>query len=265
MNAKEYIEKYRVENPESDWTDKSIERKFYKLKKQGKFQKVYGVFSDTHFPYNHPNYLRFLQDTFKKHGVTDIICLGDLVDHHAISRHEKEPDAVGDITEFVAAKEEVEKYVEAFPTLTLTYGNHDSIPERQARSIGISTRYLKSFSELWDLPPTWKVVDEIIIDDVLYTHGIGCNGKDGAINKAIQERLSVAIGHQHSFGGCKYIANKRDIIFGLNVGCGVDIDALAFAYGKHSKYRPTLGCGIVYSNTNAIFVPMGLEYFRNRR
>ena len=49
----------------------------------------------------------------------------------------------------------------------------------------------------------------------------------------------------------------------MNVGCGIDIDAYAFAYGKYDKNRPTLGCGIVFDSGNAIFVPMGKEYFRN--
>jgi hypothetical protein len=158
---------------------------------------------------------------------------------------------------------EVAKFVKAFPKVKMCKGNHDAIPYRQAATVGIGERYLKTFSELFNLPKSWEIEEEFIINGVLYKHGINCMGKDGAINTAIQERMSTVIGHSHAFGGCKYSANKRDIIFGMNVGCGIDIDAYAFAYGKYDKNRPTLGCGIVFNDSNAIFVPMGREYFRD--
>ena len=226
-------------------------------------EKPVGVFSDPHIPFNHPNYLQFCIDTFKKFGVGQVVCCGDLVDHHAISRFQSEPCAKGAYDELDMSIAEVAKYVKAFPKVRMCKGNHDAIPVRQAATVGIGERYLKSYSELLHLPKTWEIADEFIINDVLYKHGINCMGKDGAINSAIQERMSTVIGHSHAFGGCKYSANKRDIIFGMNVGCGIDIDAYAFAYGKYDKNRPTLGCGIVFDSGNAIFVPMGKEYFRN--
>ena len=112
------------------------------------------------------------------------------------------------------------------------------------------------------MPEEWEIKEEYIIDDVLYKHGLNCGGKDGALNAAINEQISTVIGHYHSFGGVKYIANKRNLIFGMNTGCGIDVSAYAFAYGKHSKFRPTLGCGIVVNSSKAFFVPMGKEYFR---
>lgn len=219
-----------------------------------------GVFSDPHIPFNHPNYLQFCIDTFKKFNVGPIVCSGDLVDNHALSRFQSEPCAKGAYDELNMSIDEVAKYVKAFPDVKLCLGNHDAIPARQAASVGIGQRYLKSFSEVLKLPETWEVSDEVIINNVLYKHGENCLGKDGALNAAIQERMSVVIGHSHSFGGCKYSANKRDTIFGLNVGCGIDVDAYAFVYGKHAKFRPTLGCGIVFNESYAIFVPMGKEY-----
>lgn len=222
-----------------------------------------GIFGDVHAPFNHPNYLEFVKDTFKQFNVKDVICTGDLVDHHALSRFQSDPSAKGAYDEFDASYNEIHKFVKAFPKLKMCIGNHDYIPERQAATVGIGSRYLKSFSELFDLPKTWEIAEEFIIDNVLYKHGLNCLGKDGAINAAINERMSTVIGHSHSFGGCKYSANKRSIIFGMNVGCGIDIQAYAFAYGKNARFRPTLGCGIVFNDSYAIFVPMGKEYFRS--
>lgn len=228
-------------------------------------QRPVGVFSDTHIPFDHPNYLQFLIDTFKQYNVGQVVCCGDIVDHHALSRFQTETCAKGSYDELDMAIDRLKAYTKAFPKCRVTLGNHDLIPERQAASVGIGKRYLKSLSELLELPKTWLIEEELILDGVLYKHGINCLGKDGALNTAISERMSTVIGHSHSFGGCKYSANKRDIIFGLNVGCGINIDAYAFAYGKYDKNRPTLGCGIVFDSGNAIFVPMGRSYFRNTK
>ena len=225
-------------------------------------RKVVGVFGDTHIPFHHPNYLQFVKDTFEKYQVTDIVCTGDIFDFHAISRFQSEASAKSSYDELDMAIESGKEYTDTFPNVIVTKSNHDSIPYRQAATLGLGERFLKKFNELMELPPTWVLKTAHIMDDVLYKHGENCGGKDGAINAAINERMSTVIGHQHSFAGCKYVANHRDIIFGMNVGCGIDVDAYAFAYGKHAKYRPILGCGIVYSSDYAQFVPMGLEYFR---
>lgn len=220
------------------------------------------VWSDVHIPFNHPRYLEFLQDTASKYSCTKSVCLGDLIDNHALSRHQSEPDSMGALAEFMETRDEVKKFIKAFPNTKFCDGNHDNIPERQAATLGIPKVFLKDFFDLWGLPSTWEVKLAHIIDGVLYKHGLNCGGKDGAINTAIQEQMSTCIGHFHAFGGVKYIANHRNLIFGMNVGCGIDIEAYAFAYGKHSKYRPTLGCGVVFSDKNAIFVPMDMEKYK---
>lgn len=219
-----------------------------------------GVFSDPHIPFDHPNYLQFVCDTFAKHNVGQVVCLGDLVDHHALSRFQSEPCAKGAYDELDMSIERVKAYVKAFPKLKMCRGNHDAIPVRQAAAVGIGERYLKPFSELLGIPDTWEIEDEFIIDNVLYKHGINCLGKDGAMNTAIQERMSTVIGHSHAFGGVKYSANKRSLIFGMNTGCGIHSSSYAFAYGKSAKFRPVLGCGIVFNSSYAIFIPMGSEY-----
>ena len=221
------------------------------------------VFGDIHAPFTHPNYLQFLLDTKALYGADEVVCTGDIVDHHALSRFNSEPCAHGAYDEGDKASQVIAQYAKAFPSLKMCMGNHDLIIERQAASVGIGKRFLRTFQDVYGLPDTWELGEEFIIDDVLYKHGLNCIGVNGALNTAIQGRISTVIGHSHSFGGCQYSANPRDIIFGLNAGCGIDISAYAFAYGQHSKYRPTLGCGIVFNKSNAIFVPMGEQYFRN--
>jgi hypothetical protein len=186
------------------------------------------------------------------------------VDNHAISRHLTETDACDPCTEHELASKNVELYVRAFDEVHVCLGNHDTIPERQAATLGIPRQFLKGFKELWNLPKKWTVDEQYIINDVLYEHGINATGKTGALDKAVNAMQSCVVGHSHSFGGCQYKSNSKFLIFGMNVGCGVDIDRYAFRYGKYNKNRETLGCGIVFDSANAIFVPMGERYFRKQ-
>lgn len=219
------------------------------------------VFSDPHCPFDHPNFPYFLQDTAKKYKVGQVICLGDLVDNHAISRHGAEACALGAYSELDLAIQRLKIYAALFPEVDYVIGNHDERIIRQAASVGIGSRFLKDLHDVFELPEGWVCRgNEFIQDNVLYSHGINWGGKNGAINKAQAERMSCAIGHSHSFGGVQYSANSRDSVFGINVGCGVNREAYAFAYGKYAKQKETLGCGVVFNNQSAIFIPMGKEF-----
>jgi predicted phosphodiesterase len=254
---------YRQIAREFNMNVKTVESRFRAEKaRTGQRQEVVGVIGDTHFPFVHPNYIHFLEDTFRKYRVTRIVHVGDLVDNHAISRHQTETDADGALTEYEQAAKCVEQCIKAFDSVTITMGNHDAIPERQAATLGIPRCFLKGFTEAWGLPKKWSVEEKLIINGVLYEHGINWTGKHGALDKAVNARQSCVIGHSHSFAGCNYQSNSESLIFGLNVGCGVDIDACAMRYGRYNKNRETLGCGIVFDSANAIFVPMGDRYFR---
>lgn len=231
---------------------------------QNNKQEIVGVIGDTHFPFAHPNYIHFLEETFQRYRVTRIIHVGDVCDNHAISRHLTEADADSAVTEFEAAQKDIEIYARAFPKVEVTLGNHCLIPARQCATLGIPQNFLKGFEELWNLPKGWKAKERVLIDRVVYEHGIGTAGKTGAIDKATNQMMSCVIGHSHSFAGVQYRSNAESLIFGMNVGCGIDIDKYAFRYGKYNKNREILGCGIVFNESNAIFVPMGAKWFRNK-
>lgn len=223
---------------------------------------VRGVFSDTHIPFQHPNYLTFLKDTFAEWGVEEVICLGDLIDNHAISRFQSEPCADGAYLELAKAREAVKELTEAFPNVKMCRGNHDDIAYRQAKTLGIGDVFIKPFREIYGLPPTWELEDEYVIDGVLYTHGTGMSGKNSAINKAIQERMSVCIGHTHTYGGVVYSSNHRDTIFGAQCSCLIDRKAYAFEYSKYNKVMPSLGCLIVIDSQEAHYCPMTGKYLQ---
>ncbi len=236
-------------------------------KTKGIKKEVIGVMGDLHIPFEHPNYIYFLKDTFKKFKVTRTISIGDLLDHYSYSRFTKKPIAMTARQEKELAIQKLEPYKKAFPKLEICLGNHDTRLIERVEEFGIDDEIIKDFKDIYKMPKKWTIYDEyenlLMIDDVLYIHGSAYNGQNGAKQAALNEQMSVVMGHGHSFAGVFPVANKRKLMFGMNVGCGVDIKAYAFAYNKKNKFRPLIGCGIVYSSNYAIWVPMGKEYFRD--
>jgi len=224
-------------------------------------KRVVGVIGDTHFPFTHSRYLEFCKDTFDRHKVTDVVHIGDIVDNHAISRHKTEPIADGVVTEYMKAKQLIREWATVFPDMKIVVGNHDAILERQASELGVPPFYLKTPQELYEMPDGWTIDESVILDDVLYKHGVGSGGMHGAYNSAKRQCMSVVQGHTHSYAGVKYISTPQKLWFGMSVGCGIDIDAYAFTYGKYFENRPILGCGIVYDSREGVFVPMDLDKY----
>lgn len=217
--------------------------------------RVLGI-GDKHLPFTHPKYLAHCKKVAKRFNTNLTVDLGDVYEHNSISYHESDPDGYSAGNELRLAKKAVRPWKKAFPKQRVCYGNHDILPYRQAKTNGIPRHMVRELNEIYDTPG-WNWADEHIIDDVLYTHGKGA-GKNAALNMAINERMSCVIGHAHSFGGVQYTACTKDLLFGMNVGCGIDIKRYCFAYGKKFSVRPTLGCGVVLDGKEAIFVPMDL-------
>ncbi len=169
--------------------------------------------------------------------------MGDIVDWHAVSFWPKEPDCPGSADEFMLAKRFVTQWHKAFPDAKVCIGNHDERPERLAKSVGIPSLCLKTYDELWETPG-WDWDYEHVIDKVLYFHGTGAGGVHPAWNQ-ISVKGSVVMGHCHARAGVKWLATPTERKFGMDVGCGINIKAFQFVYGKHLKFRPILGCGVV--------------------
>ena len=217
-----------------------------------------GIIGDRHAPFTHPDYFKFVYEVFNKFQVNTIVDIGDDTDFHAISYHESDPDGHSAGSELDLARKEHEQWWKAFPEVQGCIGNHSALPHRKLQTAGLPKSMFKTYNEMLGYPDgwTWKHVHEI--DNVLYQHGTGSSGQMGAVNRARDNRQSTVIGHIHSFGGVMYSASDRDMIFGMNVGCGVDVDAYAMAYGKVYSKKPTLGCGVVIDGKIALFLPMDL-------
>jgi hypothetical protein len=216
------------------------------------------VIPDKHIPFEHRDALPFLRAVKKKYRPTDFINLGDMEDWHGINMHEHDPDGFSAGHELEELRRKIKPYFKLFPRLKICTSNHGSLPYRQAFKCGLPKELIKSYREILLAPRGWVWADSWEIDGVIYEHGDPGTGRNAAINAAHANMQSTVIGHVHSFAGIQYSANSKHLIFGFNVGCLIDKDKYAFAYGKKFKAKPILGCGVVIDGIPT-FIPMLLN------
>ena len=219
------------------------------------------IIGDMHSPVCRKDYIPFLKKTAQKYKTNRTIMIGDLVDWHSISFHDKEYSLRDPEEEYRQALKQVQQVYKAFPECSWLIGHHDSLTQRQANTVGLPLSSLQSYQDLWKVP-NWEViprVGSIIENDVLYQHGDrGKGGAFPALANAKEEHISVVQGHDHMSAGGQFSANKRHRIFGLQVGCGIDVTSAQMNYGIKFNRKPILGCGLVIGQV-PYFEPMLLK------
>lgn len=217
------------------------------------------VISDTHIPFEHKDYLSFCKDVYREHGCETVVHIGDLVDNHAISYHDHDPNGMSAGDEYALTLKKVRMWTAVFPRVKLCKGNHDLLLERRAMTHGLPRQMIKTFKEMWELPKGWSYEYSYTIDGVKYEHGLNRSGQYAHIRAAQSNMQSTVMGHLHSNAGVGWSANDLKIVFGMAVGSGIDRDTYAFAYGSSFVHKPIIGCGVVTNyGQYAMFVPMDL-------
>lgn len=211
---------------------------------------------DTHAPFMHPKALQFLKELKKEYRPKVVIHLGDEVDAHALSQWGSDPEGLSAGDELKKAIEQLKGLQSLFPKLYLCESNHGKRPFRKAFQAGIPSAYLREYQDFLKAPRTWVWKDSWEFDGVIYQHGEGYTGKDGALKAALTNRKSTVIGHIHAWGGVQYSATKKDQIFGMNSGCLIDDEAYAFKYAKTYPHKATLGASVVIDGCEARFIPL---------
>jgi len=205
------------------------------------------VIGDTHIPFCHPGYLDFCIDIQHRVKCKTIVHIGDLCDLHSISYHEVEPDGWSPADEMAQADKHLVKWFRAFKDykVYITKGNHDRLPDRKRKTAGLPSRCFQSFRKIWNLPNNWSDDFEFELYGVRFIHGCGYSGKYAHIQAAYDSRQSCVMGHIHSSAGVEYIANNKDCIYGMNVGCGISKSGYTFAYGRDFRFKPILSAGVI--------------------
>ena len=215
------------------------------------------VIPDVHCPCMRKGFVSFLKRTADKYQPSRVVQIGDLLDWHALSFHEKHPKHYGASQEAKDARSQISKLVKEFPKADWLLGNHDVLPERKAATLGIPPDMLKGYADYWGVP--WTVhprFHKLLIDGVIYAHGDGgAGGKFSALTQAMANFQSTVIGHFHSHAGVMWWANAGHRVFGMNVGCGIDVTKHQFEYGVRYAAKPILGCGVVVGGQMPLFVP----------
>jgi predicted phosphodiesterase len=218
-----------------------------KRSKMAKSNRV-GFIGDTHSPVMLEGYPEWCMEVFDSWDVDRIIHIGDFVDWHAASRHESEVGYSDVTVEFEKAYVQVQHQQDVFgKKVECMLGNHDCIPSRILKSMGMPENLLRNENDLWDLEWTfYPRYHKLQIDDFQVMHGDqGRSSATPALAKATADWRSTVCGHHHTALGAWHACNESARYFGLSVGCGVDTGHAAMAYGKSFSKKGMIGCGVV--------------------
>ena len=215
------------------------------------------VIGDTHFPFVRDGYLEFVKDIYDKYNCNEVIHIGDIVDHHYSSFHDQDPDGMSAGDELKAVYKNMDKLAKLFPVMKVCLGNHDNIPTRKAFNAGLSTKWIRSIKEVMIEAGIkvegWEFAESFIIDDVLYTHGTGRKARQ----RGQKDLVSVVQGHYHSESYIEHLVGHKSHLWMCQVGCGIEDDAYAFAYGRNYN-KSHINCAVVLENGD---LPI-LEYMK---
>lgn len=209
------------------------------------------VIGDLHLPFTLDGYLEHCIKVYKKYNCNEVVFIGDILDLHFTSYHETSTEGYGATQEHDLSVEMLRKWYKAFPKAYVTIGNHDALIYRKAMSAGISKRWIQNYSQVLGTPG-WEWVTDVVIDDVLYTHGT-----TNAYTKAKQNLMSTVQGHLHSQAGIQFYVGAKSRIFGFQIGCGVDMKSYAMEYGRNFP-KPVISCGVVIEGLHPYLEVMDL-------
>jgi metallophosphoesterase superfamily enzyme len=220
--------------------------------KKSKSGKNVLVIGDLHLPFSLNDYLEHCKDTYRKYNCNEVVFIGDIIDNHASSYHETDPDGYNAGEELKIAIQQVKEWYNAFPKATVIIGNHDRIIMRKAYSSGLSKLWIKGYAEVLGTPG-WTFTDSIEIDNVLYIHGEGGTAR-ARVRRDLQ---SIVQGHLHSQAYIDWCVGAKFKLFGMQVGCGIDHKSYAMAYGKEGP-KPAIACGVILKGEIPINIMMNL-------
>jgi predicted phosphodiesterase len=114
------------------------------------------VISDLHLPYQHRDAFKFLAALDTTFNFEQILNVGDLYDHHRGSYHESEVDSLSEEDEYLSAQKAAKELQQMFPKMLIANGNHDSIPQRKLKTVGLPQSMLSDYNKLYGTNQGWE-------------------------------------------------------------------------------------------------------------
>lgn len=199
------------------------------------------VIWDLHEPYSLDWYLRFCRETQEQFDCWTVIYIWDIIDFQSISYHEKIVEELNPAWEIAEARVRLKQRYSTFPTATVLMGNHDNLAYRKARTIWIPREFIQDPNTIFQAPDWYTFVDELILDNVLYTHWSSSN----AFKKCILEWINMVSWHTHTQCGVIYYQNRFWKTWWLQTWVGIDYSRHTFDYAKQSSKNPITACWVV--------------------
>lgn len=231
------------------------------LFKPGRVYRAIVVMPDLHAPYHHRHALSFMAAVMEKFLPDLVVNLGDEADKHNMSFHDSDPNLMSAGDELVATQAVLKDLAKIMPNVLLCDSNHGSMHYRKAKAFGIPVQYLKDYREIlfpngggkgWHWAENWRV--KTPMGEVMFKHQ-----PSGDIRAdASHNQCNLVVGHHHGKFSIEYGASSARLYWGAYFGCLIDKDSLAFAYGKHTMYKPILGCGVIINGIPTL-IPMLLD------
>jgi hypothetical protein len=218
------------------------------------------VIPDLHAPYEHKDAFRFIKSVIDKYKPDKVIILGDEIDHHCISFHDKDPDIpFSPSSELDNAIAHLEQLYTIIPNATVLESNHGSLVYRKGKHHGLSRSVFKSYRDILQAPIGWVWEYEHFCKFSNGRIGYFHHGHTGNVLANSQKRaMNYAMGHHHSLFEIRWWNNGMKLYWAMAVGCLIDVDSLAFAYGKNSLGKPMLGCAMILDGIPKL-IPMMLN------
>lgn len=232
--------------------------------------------SDLHIPYHHPDSLAFLAALAAKYKFGRVVCVGDELDWHALSYHDKSPDLHSAGDELAKARGTIRELYRLFPLMDIIESNHGSLAFRKAVTHGFPRHTMTSYADTlfgerdkWGnlvrkgtLGVGWQWHPKLAIDlggghKCLVVHGDGTSAN--SLRNTKEAGMSFVSGHWHSTFEIQYHSTSEFLHFGMIAGCLIDPHSEAFRYGAKRVFkRPIVGCGGYVDGQPRLF-PMPLR------
>lgn len=174
--------------------------------------------------------------------------MGDEVDLHALSYHEKDPDLDAAGPELEKAIKFLKPIYKMFPVVDVLESNHGSLVYRKAKTAGIPRRALRDYRDILEAPRTWRWHFEMRVQmsngQWLYLH----HGKGGPTGQlSMIEGCCAAEGHHHTKFETVYWRNSVGLYWGIRCGYLADHDSLAQAYAQSNLKKGIVGAVMILS------------------
>jgi len=217
------------------------------------------LISDMHIPYHHQDLIPFLKHLKAKYNPTRVICMGDELDKHALSYHDSDPDLPSAGDELRKSLPVIAELFEIFPKMDIIESNHGSLVWRKAKTFGIPKHYIKSYNDVLGVDGGWKWSFDLTIElpngQKCYLH----HGKTSNVIQLSQQMGMCAVqGHYHESFKIDYWGNPTGLYWGMQIGCLIDDDTMAFNYNNVNIKRPIIGTGLIIDSM-PVLEPMILD------